>query len=249
MVTTTSSPADATSLPAALTPGCRPEFAAACVEAREGFQDVVNLAAVADGLDRRAEPDPRTTLNRLTAFGAVRTWERFVRDVRDVGSGPGDRDDRLGCLRGGPAAGVLTAASGGRLPAEWRIAFPLSGTGTSLTFAPERLTGTDGDLCAAVDWWVNARHGLPHRRLPRDTAWPVPTDAYDSDGRDIGPTTARFAFTLFLQLTDQAIRVLADAAGMARPDEMWLPPHWTAGRVTGEADAAPLWAGPAVSAP
>lgn len=247
-MTTAPIDADATSVPAVLTPGRRPEFAAACVEARAGFQDVVNLAVVADGLAHRDEPDPRTTLNRLIAFGSVRAWERFVRDVAGRGTG-GGRGDRIGCLRGGPAASLLAGLSGGRLPAEWRIAFPLAGTGTALTFGPARLTGTDDDLGAAVDWWVNARHGLPHRRLPRDTAWPVPTDAYDSDGADVGPTTARFALTLFLQLTDQSIRVLADAAGMARPDELWLPAHWTAGRATAEADARPLWHGPAVGAP
>jgi hypothetical protein len=233
------------SVPAALTPGRRPEFASACAEARAGFQDVVNLAVVADGLEHRDEPDPRTTLNRLIAFGSVRAWERFVRDV----AGGVRRVERLGCLRGGPAAGVLAGASGGRLPAEWRIAFPLSGTGTALTFGPERLTGTDDDLGAAVDWWVNARHGLPHRRLPRDTAWPVPTDAYDTDGTDVGPTTARFALTLFLQLTDQSIRVLADAGGMARPEDLWLPAHWTAGRATADDDARRLWDGPPITAP
>lgn len=247
-MTAVSIEADATSVPAALTPGCRPELAAACVEARAGFQDVVNLAVVADGLDRRVEPDPRETLNRLIAFGAVRTWERFVRDVSAVGGGSGD-GHRTGCLRGGPAGTVLGALSGGRLPGGWRIAFPLSGTGTSLTFAPDPLSGTDDDLGAAVDWWVNALHGLPHRRLPCDTAWPVPTDAYDSDGRDVGPTTARFAFALFLQLTDQSIRVLADAAGTARPHELWLPEYWTAGRATAEPDATPLWHGPSVAAP
>lgn len=241
-------------MPAALTPGRRPEFAAACAEARAGFQDVVNLAVVADGLEHREEPDPRTTLNRLIAFLSVRTWERFVRDVRAVSGGSrdggGDRPaDRLGCLRAGPAAGVLAAASGGLLPAAWRVAFPHSGTGTTLTFGPARLTGTDDDLCAAVDWWVNARHGLPHRRLPRDNAWPVPTDAYDSGGRDVGPTTARFALTLFLQLTDQSIRVLADAAGMARADELWLPGHWLAGRASEEAHAPSLWEGMPVPAP
>jgi hypothetical protein len=234
----------AMSVPAVLTPGRRPEFAAACAEARAGFQDVVNLAVVADGLEHRDEPDPRTTLNRLIAFGSVRAWERFVRDVAGGARG----GERLGCLRGGPAAGVLAGASGGRLPAEWRIAFPLSGTGTALTFGPERLTGTDDDLGAAVDWWVNARHGLPHRRLPRDTAWPVPTDAYDTDGTDVGPTTARFALTLFLQLTDQSIRVLAAAGGMARPEDLWLPGHWTAGRATADADARRLWDGPPITA-
>lgn len=234
-------------MPPALTPGRRPEFAVACTGARAAFQDVVNLAVVADGLRHRADPDPRTTLNRLIAFGSVRAWERFVRDV--AGRAGDGQDDRLGCLRAGAAAAVLSAASGGRLPGDWRIAFPLAGTGTSLSFVPERLTGTDDDLGAAVDWWVNARHGLPHRRLPRDTAWPVPTDAYDSGGADIGPTTARFALCLFLQLTDQSIRVLADAAGMARPDELWLPAHWTAGRASGDADAPPLWDGPPVTAP
>ena len=229
-------------MPAALPPGRRPEFAVACAGARAGFQDVVNLAMVADGLRHRDEPDPRITLNRLIAFGSVRTWERFVRDLGGTGRG-----ERVGCLRGGPAAGVLAGASGGRLPAAWRIAFPLAGAGTTLAFGPDRLTGIDDDLGAAVDWWVNARHGLPHRRLPRDTAWPVPTDAYDSDGTDVGPTTARFALTLFLQLTDQSIRVLADAAGMARPEELWLPAHWTAGRSTGEPDARLLWDGPPVT--
>lgn len=232
-------------MPAVLAAGRRPEFAAACAAARTDFQDVVNLAVVADGLEHRDEPDPRTTLNRLIAFGSVRTWERFVRDVADGGG----RGDRIGCLRAGPAAGVLAGASGGRLPTEWRIAFPLVGTGTTLAFGPDRLTGTDDDIGAAVDWWVNARNGLPHRRRPRNTAWPVPTDAYDSDGADVGPTTARFALTLFLQLTDQSIRVLADAAGMARPDELWLPAHWTAGRASAEPDARPLWDGPPVTAP
>ncbi|TCK25485.1 hypothetical protein [Pseudonocardia endophytica] len=243
-MTTAPIDADATSVPAELTPGRRPEFAAACAGARAGFQDVVNLAVVADGLQNRDEPDPRTTLNRLIAFGSVRAWERFVRDLAG-----GTRGDRLGCLRGGPAAGVLAGLSGGRLPAGWRIAFPRSGTGTTLAFGPERLTGTDDDLGAAVDWWVNARHGLTHRRLPRDHAWPVDTDAYDSDGADVGATTARFALALFLQLADQSIRVLADAAGMARPEELWLPAHWTAGRATAEADAPPLWTGIAVDAP
>ncbi|MDN5916683.1 MAG: hypothetical protein L0I76_16525 [Pseudonocardia sp.] len=243
-------PAPATT-PSGLTPGQRPEFAMACAEAVSGFGEVVDLVLVADEVTARSGPDPRVaTLNRLVALRAVVAWERFVREVGALsGSGPSIEDDagRLACL--GPDGGddgaarrVLAAASGGRLPQALSIRFPAPETNASLTFAT--VTGASGDLAAAVDWWVRTRHGVAHRGLGRNVAWPVRTVAHDSDGRSVDPTTARFALTMFLQLVDQSIRVIAQEAGMVREEDLWLPARWLRGEGSRTPDRQDHGAGP-----
>lgn len=235
---------------AALTPGQRPEFATACAEARDGFRDVVNLVLVADEVTGRSDPDARVaTLNRLVAFRAVATWERFLRDVGTL-CGVSPPMGRFACLRpegGGPGVGlawrILSEAAGGALPEGWRIRFPAPAADARLTFVP--IEGAPDELAAAVDWWVRARHGAPARRLPRDVAWPARTHAHDTDGRVVDATTARFAMTLFLQLLDSSIRVLAQEAGMARAADLWLPPAWLHGE---DEDGTRLWTGEAVTA-
>lgn len=243
-----------TRAPSGLTPGQRPEFATACEQARSGFGEAADLVLVADEVTARSGPDRRVaTLNRLVAFRAVLTWERFVLDVGSLsGAAPRVEGDagRLACLRPlGPEQGtahrVLAAASGGRLPDAWRIRFPAPETDATLSFAPQ--SGPSEDLAAAVDWWVRTRHGVAHRRLPRDVAWPVRTGAHDSDGRSVDATTARFALALFLQLVDQSIRVIAREAGMAREEDLWLPEHWLRGE--GAPEPGPrLWTGEQVTA-
>lgn len=236
-----------------LTPGQRPEFAKACAEARSGFGEVVDLVLVADEVsDRSAGPDPRVaTLDRLVAFRAVVAWERFVREVGVLsGTAPADTDDvgRLACLGPhgrdeGTARRVLAAAGAGRLPDALSIRFPAPDKEASLTFTT--VGGSSESLTAAVDWWVRTRHGVAHRWLPRHVAWPVRTDAHDSDGATVGPTTARYALTMFLQLVDQSIRVIAEEAGMVRAEDLWLPAHW----MRGEGDPASgtrLWVGETV---
>lgn len=236
-----------------LTPGQRPEFATACEQARSGFGEAVDLVLVADEVTARSGPDPRVaTLNRLVAFRAVLSWERFVRDLGALsGEAPRVEGDagHLACLRPigrerGGAHRVLAAASGGLLPDAWRIRFPAPGTDAALSFAP--VTGSSEDLAAAVDWWVRTRHGVAHRWLPRDLAWPFRTDAHGSDGRSVHARTARFAFTLFLQLVDQSIRVIAQEAGMARQQDLWLPEHWLRGEGSPESGER-LWEGEPVA--
>ncbi len=240
-----------------LTPGQRPEFAKTCAEARSGFGEVVDLVLVADEVTARAGgPDPRVaTLDRLVALRAVVAWERFVREVGALSGAVSRAEDdagRLACL--GPQGGdegaahrALATASGGRLPQAWSIRFPAPAPAPDASLSFQTVTGTSEDLTSAVDWWVRTRHGVAHRWLPRHVAWPVRTDAHDSDGRSVGPATARFALTMFLQLVDQSIRVIAAEAGMAHPQDLWLPAQWLRGE-GGPAPGSRLWVGESVAA-
>ena len=116
------------------------------------------------------------------------------------------------------AVSALTRASSGALPEGWRVRLPTSGRGRSVSFG-QCETGLNEDLTNLTDWWVATRNGSAHRSYPQIEQWTVQTDA--ADGRTINTTTARFAFTLFLQLIDQTIRVLCETAEFSEPEQLW----------------------------
>lgn len=89
--------------------------------------------------------------------------------------------------------------------------------------------GLDPLMTELVDWWVDVRHKVAHRATPQLLNWAVQSDA--ANGKTINTTLARSAFTLFLQLADQSIRCIADAANFDKPDALWLPEDWLTGRL------------------
>lgn len=223
-------------------PEQRSAFASICDDTRTGFSQVIDLILIHN--ERRVSgPQPRTTLNPLIATLSVAVWERFVADIghlaRSVSSEavrPGEVDSqgfsRLGDDKhGGRSAAVstLAAASGQLLPDRWRIRLVTGSPGKGLRFG-YTAEGLDPWLVELVDWWVNVRNKVVHRGLPQLLHWLVATDAADG-GRTINTTTARQAFTMFLQLIDQTIRTISEVAEFARPHELYLPEDWLTGNL------------------
>jgi hypothetical protein len=243
----------------------RDHFSRICTDARDAFQDVVDLVLIHNERPVSGR-QPRTTLNRLIAMLSVAAWERFIADIGKLSrarqdkpfQGPGiaygsgaylgkcPRDSQIPT-----AVKVLGGASGGALPGSWQIRVPSSGSGKRLSFAPA-CRGLDSDLVEITDWWVTIRNGIAHRGLPQVPEWLIVTDAEQQAGRTINTTTARFAMTLFLQLVDQSIRALAESAKLEKPGELWLPSDWLSGQLRAARGVnAPaellLWDGPSLT--
>ncbi|MFI1461413.1 hypothetical protein [Nocardia carnea] len=91
------------------------------------------------------------------------------------------------------------------------------------------------------------RHKVAHRALPQlPEHWVEISDA--KDGRTINTTLARSTFTMFLQLADQTIRGITEAAEYNDPNELWLPEDWLTGAIrpqrgVTEPDQLQLWFG------
>lgn len=223
----------------------RAGFAQITADTRRGFAEVIDLILIHNERDVRGT-QPRTTLNRLIAFLSVAAWERFVADVGDLARSPDPANFVPGSTNsqgfnkitperkrnGGESKAVSTlrAATGGRLPDDWRILVTTSGAGKNLRFG-YAARYEDQEMCELVDWWIEVRHKLAHRALPQLLEWSMWSDATASGGRTINTTLARSAFTLFLQLADQSIRSIAEAAQFEHPGELWLPEDWLTGRL------------------
>lgn len=215
-------------------------FALICADTRTAFSDVIDLLLIHNEQAVHG-PQPRTTLNRVAAMLSVAAWERLVADIAELARTadpatfePGQSDsrghNRLGANRDGgrsTAVSALMAASDGVIPNAWRIRLATSGSGKQLAFG-SIAHGLDPDLVELVDWWIDIRHKVAHRGLPQQPQWLEPTDAHD--GRSINTTTARSAFTLFLQLADQTIRTICDTAPFTDPD-LSLPRDWMTGAI------------------
>lgn len=221
--------------------GQRAAFAEICADTRQGFAEVIDLLLIHNE-KRVSGLQPRTTLNRLIPMLSVAAWERLVSDIGALARSevpdevaPGMSDSRgfnkIGKGKdGGASAAVstLAAASGGTLPENWRIRLVTSGRGKQLSFSEPEI-GLGDEMVEVVDWWIDVRHKIAHRGLPQLMAWVVRTDA--KDGQTVNTTTARSAFTLFLQLADQTIREIATSAEFDDPSELWLPRDWLTGQI------------------
>ncbi|MFC4605831.1 hypothetical protein [Rhodococcus kronopolitis] len=240
--------------------GQREEFAAICSDTRRGFEEVIDLLLIHNE-KQVSGLQPRATLNRLVAMLSVAAWERLVSDIGalsryeagdmvEPGMSRSQGFNKLGGKGGGrsKAVSTLAAASDGRLPDAWRIRLMASGSGKSLRFEPP-LEGLDSEAVETVDWWIEVRHKVAHRAIPQLDDWVQPTDA--ADGQTVNTTTARSAFTLFLQLADQTIRAIAESAEFDDPQELWLPEDWLTGRISPRRgvtnpDELVLWKGAAL---
>jgi len=223
----------------------RDTFADICEDTRRGFTCIIDLLLIHNE-KRVSGLQPRATLNQLIAMQSVSTWERLVSDVgglarREQRDGrpalPGVVDSRgfsrlSNDTNGGSSTAVstLSAASGRMIPDCWQIRIPTNGRGKELSFG-RTTTGLDPQLAELVDWWVDVRNGVAHRSMPQLAKWIWVTDAYAKDGHTINTTSARAAFTLFLQLSDQAIRALVEAAEFSNPNQLLLPEDWLAGNI------------------
>ncbi|QDQ97120.1 hypothetical protein [Tomitella fengzijianii] len=108
------------------------------------------------------------------------------------------------------------------------------------------------ELVNLVSFWIKVRNSVSHQAFPQLRDWKVQTDA--SDGKTINTTTARMAFTLFLQLADQTIQAVCRTAGFENPEELWLPQDWLSGTVSPgrgvtDPDERVLWRGRSLALP
>jgi hypothetical protein len=226
-----------------LTSDHRAAFARITSDTRQGFAEVIDLILIHN--ERKVSSrQPRTTLNPLIAMLSVAAWERFVADLgalaRSVDPAtvhPGETDsngfNKISNNDNGEQSAVvstLKAASGGLLPDSWRILITTRSPGKYLNFG-YTAEGLDPLMSELVDWWVDVRHKVAHRAFPQLLNWLVKSDATAKDGKTINTTLARSAFTLFLQLADQSIRSVADAAQFERPDALWFPEDWLTGNL------------------
>ncbi|MFR9753926.1 hypothetical protein ACL02S_23205 [Nocardia sp. 004] len=217
----------------------REAFARIVDDTRKGFSEVIDLILIHN--ERRVSRNqPRTTLNPLIIMLSVAVWERFVADISALARSddpmlvrPGDADsggfNKISKnSQGGrsTAVGTLKAASGGTLPDSWRILVATDCPGVFLRFG-YTAEGLDPLLTELVDWLIDVRHGVAHRALPQLLKWVEHSDA--AGGQTINTTIARSGFALFLQLADQSIRSLAEAAEFDNPDQLWLPEDWLTG--------------------
>jgi hypothetical protein len=240
----------------------RDKFSRICADTKAAFQDVFDLVLIHNERIVRGR-QPRATLNGPIAMFSVAAWERFIADVGELSQArhgktfqaPGKVLGRGAYLgpgkNGAPAVKILSAASAGTIPADWRIRLPQSGQGKRLSFGTAR-RGLDPDLVDITDWWITMRNGIAHRSLPRVLEW-LYTDPKVQEPA-INTTLARIALTLFLQLADQSIRALTDAAQFEGPDELWLPGDWLAGKLrpvrgVKSPSQLTLWVGPSLAAP
>lgn len=241
----------------------RDDFSRICVNTRGAFQDVFDLVLIHNERSVRGK-QPRATLNTPIAMFSVAAWERFVTDIGELSQaghdnkfqGPGRALGRGAYLssakNGAPAIEILGGASAGTIPASWQIRLPQSGQGKRLSFGTAR-RGLDPDLIDITDWWITMRNGIAHRSLPRVLEW-LFIDPKLQDGKTINTTLARIALTLFLQLVNQSIRALTNSAQLKRPDELWLPDDWLAGKLrpargVRTPEQLQLWVGPSLAAP
>ncbi|WP_067572295.1 hypothetical protein [Nocardia acidivorans] len=217
----------------------REAFARIVDDTRQGFAEVIDLILIHN--ERTVSgPQPRTTLNPLIAMLSVAAWERFVADVGALARSADPASVRPGEVKsngfnvisdneeGGhsKAVSTLKAASGGILPDRWRILVTTVSPGVFLKFG-YTAEGLDPQMTELVDWWILVRHKVAHRAFPQLLKWTEQSDA--EDGKTINATLARSAFTLFLQLADQSIRALTEAAEFESPDQLWLPEDWLTG--------------------
>lgn len=215
----------------------RKAFAAICSQAHDNLAIALDMTLIHNEQEVHGVR-PRTSLNLPIISFSVAAWERLITDLRYLTGdkltfrGAGEEESSGAYLTHGEGSvntlKVLAGASGGRIPKDWLICLPTSGSGKTLHFAAAQ-QGADPDLAESVDFWIRSRNHVVHRRVPRSLTWAYESDA--SNHKTFNTTLARIAMTTFLQLTDQTIRVIADAGHLASPEELWLPPQWLEGQL------------------
>ncbi|MGO9778833.1 MAG: hypothetical protein ACLPKE_03075 [Streptosporangiaceae bacterium] len=214
-------------------------FAAICGQARDNLSIVIDMILIHNEQKVRGNV-PRASLNKPVVIFSAAAWERLVTDLRYLTAekktfkGAGTEDGEGAYLTRGEGSistrAILGGASGGRLPKDWLIRLPTSGSGKTLHFAAAQ-KGARADLAESVDFWVKARNHVVHRNVPTSLTWAYESDADGHSGQTFNTTLARIAMTTFLQLIDQTIRVIADAGKLASGEELWLPEHWLDGQL------------------
>jgi hypothetical protein len=218
----------------------RAPFAAICSQARENLTLVIDMILIHNERPVRGDV-PRTSLNKAIVVFSAAAWERLVADLRSLSvRKPDPRQHTMvksagAYLSRGEGSGrtlaILAGVSGGRLPGDWLIRLPTSGSGRTLHFAPAQ-PGAAADLAESADFWIKARNNIAHRQAPDALIWAYGSgDSRTPDRRTFNTTLARISMTTFLQLIDQTIRVIADAGQMTEPEQLWLPPHWLDGKL------------------
>lgn len=238
--------------------GQQPEFGELWSDTRRGFRDALDLVLIHNEKNVRGE-QPRAVLNPLTVLLAVAAWERFVVNVEALGArqwqAPGlhKKANEIAYLgrdkapaKSGRARDVLAGASGGRLPVRWVVRSFGSWTGKSPRTARDLDAGHDmTDLAEQADAGIRLRNSVAHRCMAQDGQAPY-WDS-DADTHTIQAGSARAILAFYLQLTDQALVTLADAAGFLRPEEYCLPEEWflseTPAGVRGVEKSNVLWGG------
>ncbi|WP_147427256.1 hypothetical protein [Micromonospora globbae] len=234
-----------------LGPADRDNFAQLCQHTREGFEDALDLVLIHNEREVRGR-QPRASLNPLIVLLSVAAWERFVIDLKAIARGhfeaAGVYDETRQNDRGArfaTAVRVLGPMSAGRLPEAWSVRTFEAWSGKTPT-NPYTLTGKEtARLEAEVESWRALRNKVAHWCLPQDGA----TANWRSDAatHTIQSGQARIALSLFLQLVDQAIVALAEAADFVDVDKLRLPASWFSAEpppgLRGVANPGVLWDG------
>jgi hypothetical protein len=222
-----------------INPQHRDAFAAICSQAKQNLALAIDMILIHNERDVSG-PGPRASLNKPIVVFSAAAWERLVTDMRYLTAQnlnfkvAGEAESQGAYLTPGQGQvktqDILAGASGGRLPGDWLIRLPTSGSGKALHFATLQ-QGAGTDLAQSVDFWIRARNHLAHRSIPGSLTWAYESDADGHDGQTFNTTLARIAATTFLQLIDQTIRVIAAAGQLPSPEELCLPPHWLDGHL------------------
>jgi len=213
----------------------RDAFAAICSQARDNLTVVIDMILIHNEQVIHGNV-PRASLNKPIVIFSAAAWERMVTDLRYLSAEnlqfeeAGKAESAGAYLSPGDGRSktlaVLAGASGGRLPKDWLIRLPTSGSGKTLHFAAGQ-RGMVAALEESVAFWIRARNNVVHRQIPNSLIWAYESgDAGAPDRKTFNTTLARIAMATFLQLIDQTIQVIADTGQMASPEELWLPQHW-----------------------
>jgi hypothetical protein len=231
----------------------------ACRNARQGMRDTMDLVMIQNEGPTGGDV-PRSTLNPLIVLLAVSTWERLILDTAmAIGFPVGDRDTWVGIL-GPDKSGadsrtrqILEQATAGGthpLPDSWTVTFYDGWTSGKRLGGPETVSAcTDYAVLARhFDDYRTVRYGVAHRVVPARMG-DVDLSSDASSGLTINTSIARPILAAYLQLVDQSIAALLNAAG-GTTDEVSqhrLPERWFSDEATvaGSRGQTPgcLWGG------